>query len=61
LLARLFPYAEISYHGGFINLASGVTSVLRIDPQCWKRTRRANKHTTRLRRRQEEDPNGRAN
>jgi PRTRC genetic system ThiF family protein len=48
LLARLFRYGEISYHGGFINLASGVTSVLRIDPQCWKRTRRANKHTTPL-------------
>ena len=33
LLARLFRYGEISYHGGFINLASGATSVLRIDPQ----------------------------
>ena len=43
LLARLFRYGEISYHGGFINLASGATSVLRIDPQCWKRTRRLNK------------------
>jgi PRTRC genetic system ThiF family protein len=61
LLARLFRYAEISYHGGFINLASGVTSVLRIDPQCWKRTRALNKGTTPLRRRQEEGPNGRAN
>ena len=61
LLARLFRYGEISYHGGFINLASGVTSVLRIDPQCWKRTRRLNKRTTPLRRRQEEGPNGRAN
>jgi len=37
LLARLFRYGEISYHGGFVNLASGATSVLRIDPQCWKR------------------------
>jgi PRTRC genetic system ThiF family protein len=46
LLARLFRYGEISYHGSFINLASGATSVLRIDPQCWKRTRRLNKHTT---------------
>jgi PRTRC genetic system ThiF family protein len=44
LLARLFRYGELSYHGGFINLATGVTSVLRIDPQCWKRTRRLNKH-----------------
>jgi PRTRC genetic system ThiF family protein len=52
LLARLFRYGEISYHGGFINLASGATSVLRIDPQCWKRTRRLNKHTAPLLRRQ---------
>jgi len=61
MLARLFRYGEISYHGGFINLATGATSVLRIDPLCWKRTRRANKHTTPLQRRQEEGPNGRAN
>jgi PRTRC genetic system ThiF family protein len=46
LLGRLFRYGEISYHGGFINLASGATSVLRIDPQSWKRTRRLNKHAT---------------
>ena len=39
LLARLFRYGEISYHGGFISLASGATSVLRIDPECWKRLR----------------------
>jgi PRTRC genetic system ThiF family protein len=44
LLAQLFRYGEITYHGGFINLASGVTSVLGIDPQCWRRTRRVNKH-----------------
>lgn len=40
LLARLFRYGEISYHGCFINLATGATSVLRIDPACWKRMRR---------------------
>ena len=61
LLARLFRYGEISYHGGFINLATGAASVLRIDPQCWKRTRRANKHTTPSRRRQEDISYGRAN
>jgi PRTRC genetic system ThiF family protein len=61
LLAWLFRYGEISYHGGFINLATGATSVLRIDPQCWKRTRRLNKHTTPLWRRQKEGSNGRAN
>jgi len=38
LLARLFRYGEISYHGGFINLATGATSVLRIDPLLWRRT-----------------------
>jgi PRTRC genetic system ThiF family protein len=43
LLARLFRYGEISFHGGFINLATGLTSVLRIDPQYWKRTRRASR------------------
>ncbi len=61
LLARLFRYGEISYHGGFINLATGATSVLRIDPQCWKRIRRVNRHTTPPHRRQEEGLNGRAN
>jgi PRTRC genetic system ThiF family protein len=44
LLARLFRYGEISYHAGFINLATGATSVLRIDPNYWKRTRRLSKH-----------------
>jgi PRTRC genetic system ThiF family protein len=39
LLARLFRFGETTYHGGFINLASGITSALRIDPQRWKRTR----------------------
>jgi PRTRC genetic system ThiF family protein len=57
LLARLFRYGEISFHGGFINLASGVTSVLRIDPQCWQRTRRLNKHTP-LRQRQDNSSDG---
>ena len=43
LLARLFRYGEISYHGGFINLTTGATSVLRIDPRCWRRTRKVSK------------------
>jgi PRTRC genetic system ThiF family protein len=61
LLARLFRYGEINYHGGFINFATGTTSVLRIDPQYWKRTQRANKHNAAPRRRQEESCNGSAN
>jgi PRTRC genetic system ThiF family protein len=48
LLARLFRYGEISYHGGFVNLATGVTSVLRIDPQYWKRTRRFSKRSSQV-------------
>jgi PRTRC genetic system ThiF family protein len=49
LLARLFRYGEISHHGGFINLATGVTSVLRIDPQYWKRIPGGNKRNLQLR------------
>ena len=49
LLARLFRYGEISYHGGFVNLAIGATSVLRIDPQYWKRTRSVSKRNPQLR------------
>lgn len=49
LLARLFRYGEINYHGGFINLATGATSVIRIDPKCWKRMRRHGSRTSRSR------------
>lgn len=48
LRARLFRYGEISFHGGFVNLAPGLTSVLRIDPEYWKRTRRVNKRNSQL-------------
>ena len=48
LLARLFRYGEISYHGGFINLATGASSVLRIDPQHWERTRRFGKRSSQV-------------
>jgi hypothetical protein len=44
LVARLFRCGQISYHGDFINLATGVTTVLRIDPEYWKRIQWANKH-----------------
>jgi PRTRC genetic system ThiF family protein len=61
LMARLFRYGEISYHGGFVNLATGATSVLRIDPQGWRRTRRLSEHNPTVRRGQEDRSNGRAN
>ena len=51
LLARLFRYGEVSYHGGFVNLATGAGSALRIDPEYWKRTHRVNERNSELRRR----------
>lgn len=40
LLARLFRYGTISYHGGFVSLSSlaGVQA-LRVDPKYWQRLR----------------------
>lgn len=43
MLARLFRYGRLTYHGGFVNLASGRTSSLPIDPSIWKRMMTANR------------------
>ncbi len=43
LLARLFRYGTISYHGGFINLQDGCGARLAVDPSVWKRIRRRSK------------------
>jgi PRTRC genetic system ThiF family protein len=40
LLARLFRYGTVCYHGGFINLSTGVSSRLPIDTFLWRRIRR---------------------
>ncbi len=41
LLARLFRYGTISYHGGFVGLSSlAGAQALRIDPRYWQRLRR---------------------
>ena len=48
LLARLFRYGEINYHGGFINLATRAAPVLKIDPLCWKRTRGFGKRSSQI-------------
>ena len=37
MLARLFRYGRLSYHGGFINLVSGRSSSLPVDPTVWQR------------------------
>jgi PRTRC genetic system ThiF family protein len=55
LLARLFRYGEINYHGGFANLSSGIVSVVRIDPKWWGRSRSLHKHST-INRGTPEDP-----
>lgn len=41
LLARLFRYGTVFYHGGFLSLSafSGLQA-LRVDPKCWQRLRR---------------------
>src|ERR1019366_6579345 len=40
LLARLFRYGTLCYHGGFINLSTGIGSRLPIDTSMWRRSRR---------------------
>ena len=41
LLARLFRYGTVCYHGGFISLSTGVSSRLPIDASMWRRLRRS--------------------
>jgi hypothetical protein len=41
LLARLFRYWTVSYHGAFVNLSCiGGVQALRVDPKCWQRLRK---------------------
>src|SRR5882672_3064205 len=37
MLAQLFRRGRLSYHGGFMNLITGRTSPLPVDPAVWKR------------------------
>ncbi len=37
ILSTLFRFGEIGFHGGFINLKTGRTSPLTVDPEVWKR------------------------
>jgi len=39
MLARLFRYGRLSYHGGFVNLRNGRTVALPVDPAVWTRMR----------------------
>jgi len=40
MLAQLFRYGCLSYHGAFFNARTGQTSALPVDPEMWKRTKR---------------------
>ena len=44
LLSRLFRCESLSYHGGFVNLASGSVVPLRADPGVWKRMRKRTRY-----------------
>jgi len=41
MLARLFRYGRLLYHGGFVNLRTGRTTSLPVDPVAWKRMKLA--------------------
>jgi PRTRC genetic system ThiF family protein len=44
LLARLFRYGTVSYHGAFVNLSCiGGVQALQVDPKCWQRLRKSSK------------------
>lgn len=46
LLAQFFRRGRLSYHGGFINLATGRMSPLPVDPTVWKRIAGAKRGAT---------------
>jgi hypothetical protein len=37
MLARLFRYGRLSYHGGFVNLQTGRAAPIPVNPTGWKR------------------------
>src|SRR5260370_30812737 len=39
LLARLFRYGQVSYHGGFVDVARAWCAPLPVDPLLWRRVR----------------------
>jgi len=39
MLARLFRYGRLLYHGVFVNLRTGRTTPLPVDPEVWQRMR----------------------
>jgi PRTRC genetic system ThiF family protein len=47
MLARLFRYARLPYHGGFFNAASGIMTGLPVDPELWRRMRKSQRRRRR--------------
>jgi PRTRC genetic system ThiF family protein len=46
MLARLFRYGTLTHHGAFYNASTGRTSVLRVDPDLWKKIRKRTHRTS---------------
>lgn len=40
MLARLFRYGHLNHHGGFVNLTTGKTTSLPVNPEVWQRVKR---------------------
>jgi hypothetical protein len=49
MLARLFRYGRLSFHGAYINLVTGRTVSIPIDVEAWKRLTAPNRHAPRTR------------
>jgi PRTRC genetic system ThiF family protein len=49
LLARLFRYGEISYHGSFVDVASSRAVPLAVDPLLWRQVRKRGQKNARRR------------
>lgn len=47
MLARLFRYGQLCYHGGFFNASTGQMTALSVDPDLWTRTRRRYRYSHR--------------
>lgn len=45
MLAQLFRYGRISYHGAFFNAKTGKTSALAVDPALWSKIRKRSKES----------------
>jgi len=49
MLARLFRYGQLSYHGAFVNLCNGRTASLPVNPILWRRMMRSSSSSGRRR------------